>query len=219
MSSLRGVAAGCLLISASIGLYFLAGFGQHRGDGSLVLARLAVPDAKVALAFKAPSTASYRLGVAIDRAYPFRETECLLGVGMPHPASTQSGERTDCPPGYAPPQFTWTIRDVATETAVAPSYEFPDHAGGYGPDYISRDFAVFRLERGRSYRLEAGTKDASLLMERAHPRFVVGLDPMEVENALFRNTVSSLASVGLALAGLIILLRSLMQRIRHRSEP
>ncbi len=153
--------------------------------------------------FQVPSEAYYRVELEIDRTYPFRETECLLGVGMPYPDSTRDGLRTDCPLSFYQTDVEWTLLQAGQ--AVRTPNEFSPHAGGYANDSIERELGQAMLRPGPPYVLQGRIVRGSSMLEKAKPRLIIVPDPSYAESGIVRTAGLLLLSVVLIVAGTILL--------------
>ena len=153
--------------------------------------------------FQVPSEADYRVELEIDRTYPFKETECLLGVGLSYPDSTRAGRRTDCPSSFYQTEVDWALLEEGQ--AVRTQNEFSPHTGGYANNSIERELGQATLRPGLPYVLQGRIVRSSPLLEKTKPRLILIPDPSHAVTSIVRTTGLFLLSVVLVVAGAVLL--------------
>ena len=162
--------------------------------------------------FRVQETRGYRAVLEIDRKFPFRETECLLGVGMPDPLSSRSGLRTDCPSDFPPADLEWAIMKDGRPLPIAG--KVPAHDGKYGNDTIARELGFVALRNGQLYSAEAQLRHSNTNLKQAAPRLIIYLNPddQNPEGAILAVGFKFVLSVLFALAGVASLIYGLLRQ-------
>lgn len=202
--SLRARGPGVLLLAASAALLCVA----IADDGQVtppIQARLnGWPTLSVRQSFEVSRPASYRASIEVDRKHTFARTACLLGVSN---GDIEADNGCDLPR----PQIKVEI--AAGGRNIEPVQVFPAGITGVN-DRIALDVAVYELRPGIAYVAESRLIGASSELKATNPRFVLGLDPMEVKDGLGRRALSVLGSLILALGA-----GRLLWRTGRRSRP
>lgn len=201
---------GVLFIAAALALFMIAGFGAPdrsqpvnmtlRRDGGWVKST----------SFLAAPPGFYRVSLTLSRKFPQREMECLADVGMPFPLSTESGRRTDCPPGYSPLHLSWIVLEDGKP--LSRSGEFGEHAGEYSGTTVGRSLEGFELRRGRKYEVHVRVIEAPERLWTTDPK--VRLAYNDVAGLIVRALLCSILSGLLGATGLWLLLAALRSALR-----
>ena len=204
------MSVGALLIIAGVGLYLSEGFGAQDHSRPVVLVIPSDGSWIESAPFRASPGGNYRASLSLERKYAHREMECLADVGMPFPASTESGRRTDCPPGFSPSELDWNLFENGR--AVGPTYAFGDHAGEYASATVGRSLGIYRLRQGPSYVVRARLRGAPTQLWTTRPKLELAFDDMAslaVQALLFSvvSGITGLAGLGFGLTALLGFIR------------
>jgi hypothetical protein len=118
--------------------------------------------------FSVGMDAEYLVELEADRALPFEQLNCLLGVdpGAPIPCD-----------GVSPVELIWQVTS-ANPNGVVAAGDSREHESGAWGDRVSRTMGSFTAKKSHEYVLKVVSKrDGSALMP-AHPRVVVRQHPL-----------------------------------------
>lgn len=208
----RRVIIGLVLLAAALLVHSTMGFG--RSDDSQSLTLRADGQWVESPAFKISTRGGYRTSLTIDRKFPFKETECLAGVGMPYAGSTRSGPRTDCPKDFFPPALQWSILEGGR--ALRSTTNFGPNAGEYASDSVGRSLGMYELRPDAHYVLRARISNSSTHFAATNPRLDISFgDPVAIiVSRLFFSLIASAA----ALIGFVLLVIQMWRLAKGRAQ-
>jgi hypothetical protein len=146
--------------------------------------------------FRVNRSTHYLIELEAERALPFEQLNCLLGIdpGLPDP----------CKETPSPIDLKWSV--ASSDKSIAEGTSDQEHSGAWGGT-INRTIGRFEGEKGKEYRLKIESlKDASVLAP-AKPKIIVRVHPIEAKS--YNVIAQAVLWVGLAVGiiGLILLMR------------
>lgn len=114
--------------------------------------------------FTARQNHLYLVGIEIQKALPFDESNCLLGISEP----------PDPPCGSVRPMVAeWTLQNRGK--VIARGSDSDRHSGSWGNDSIQCVLGTFRATAGENYVLDMHFVEGADQLAAAHPRVKVSL--------------------------------------------
>ena len=119
--------------------------------------------------FTVGMSADYLVELEADRAVPFEQLNCLLGIDTGTPIQCE---------GVSPVELTWQVTSSNPPGIVAEGSSRGRASGAWG-DTVSRTMGSFAANKGDEYVLKiVSTQNGSALMP-ANPRVVVRQHPLQ----------------------------------------
>ena len=214
LSGGRGrVALGGLLLAGGAAILFASGAGQPDHSRALLLDLDTTGHWVSSPPFKAWLPGGYSASLELDRRYPHREMECLAGVGMPDPASSRSGPRADCPPGFTRTNLEWQI--LQDGQRITPRGDVDDHSGEYSDATVGRSLGWLDLKKGATFVVQARLIGPSDKLAVARPRLRIGYN--DVETLIVQGFFFSAIALILAVTGAGMLISGVMRLLKART--
>lgn len=158
--------------------------------------------------FTVIQNSNYEISFDVERVFSFDRTECLAGVGMPSPSSTKPGLPINCEAAFHWPQIDWTILEDGHPLPC--KWASAEGAGSYGPT-VGRGLCLTPMRTGAHYVAEVSLKNVSPNLAAAHPRFLVRLNAIDIEQGAFL----SIFPTGVAIAFSGLALRQVLRSVRR----
>ncbi len=151
------------------------------------------------ISFQTDLTAEYLIELEVERALPFEQINCLLGVNF---------DKTEHCSEESVVELQWSV--LSTDKIVAKGISAKEHYGAWGSK-ISRTIGRFQGEKGHKYVVRVlSYKDGSKLIP-TNPNIAVQTHPMESKEYYVYASLMFLIATIISGIGLIWLLASFMK--------